>query len=589
MIGIHSWRGRRYLWLPVVSSVAMLFAIYTADAIAQAKESPIQLHDDEKELTQRDAYGSTNVPMDSWVYPALERLANVGLIPSQSISIRPWSRNECRRQLAEAESNYVYLAASQGDPLIDEVAPLIHDLKREFDPVDADTPAAEVESIYVRAGTIAGPALSDGFHFGQTWWNDYGRPLGRGNSALAGFSVRANRGRFFFYDRQELQYGPGKTAITPALSNLFNEIDMAPFSGTPANPYPITPATGAVVRQRPIELYAGISFMGTQLSFGKQQIYWGPNKSGPFSFSSNAEPTYNLRLVSTRPRNVPFLGGAVTYRYDFVFGKLSGHKFPARPYFNGQKIELTFGSHLEMSATRWSLLWGVGHPMTLGSLKRNIFSSNSTGASFNYGERTDPGDRKSGFDFRLHVPGLERYLTVYADGYADDDLNPMDNPRRAAWNPGFYLSQLPFLHQMDLRFEVPSTMEMAQDEGGTRFFLNNQYLDSNTNKGFLLGNAIGRNARGYEVSTTYWQSGRTTYTALFRHVQGGRMLPGSQSITDISFTGTYALSKEWTVTAFAQYERWLIPVLQPGPQRNGSAWVTLTWNPKTESLLSRHK
>src|SRR5207247_10794707 len=120
---------------------------------------------------------------------------------------------------------------------------------------------------------------------------------------------------------------------------------------------------------------------------------------------------------------------------------------------------------------------------TLGSLKRNFFSSNSTGATFAYGDRTDPGDRKSGFDLRLHVPGLERYLTVYADGYADDDLNPIDNPRRAAWNPGFYLSQLPFLHHMDLRCEAPSSMAMSEDERGTRFSIHNMYRDATTKKG----------------------------------------------------------------------------------------------------------
>ncbi len=41
--------------------------------------------------------------MDSWVYPALERLAAMGLIPGQSVSIRPWTRQECLRQLKLAE------------------------------------------------------------------------------------------------------------------------------------------------------------------------------------------------------------------------------------------------------------------------------------------------------------------------------------------------------------------------------------------------------------------------------------------------------------------------------------------------------
>ena len=51
-----------------------------------------------------DTIGSTNVPMDSWVYPALERLGAMGFILNQNVAIRPWTRQECLRQLREAES-----------------------------------------------------------------------------------------------------------------------------------------------------------------------------------------------------------------------------------------------------------------------------------------------------------------------------------------------------------------------------------------------------------------------------------------------------------------------------------------------------
>src|SRR5216683_3092653 len=55
------------------------------------------------EDTDPDTIGSTNVPMDSWIYPALERLAAMGFIPAQSSGIRPWTRQECLRQLRLAE------------------------------------------------------------------------------------------------------------------------------------------------------------------------------------------------------------------------------------------------------------------------------------------------------------------------------------------------------------------------------------------------------------------------------------------------------------------------------------------------------
>src|SRR5947208_296140 len=46
--------------------------------------------------------GSPYVPLDSSVYPALDRLAVMGLIDSGFAGMRPWTRNECARLLGEA-------------------------------------------------------------------------------------------------------------------------------------------------------------------------------------------------------------------------------------------------------------------------------------------------------------------------------------------------------------------------------------------------------------------------------------------------------------------------------------------------------
>jgi hypothetical protein len=535
-------------------------------------------------FTNNDRIGSTNVPMDSWIYPALERLGSMGLIPFQTMSIRPWTRQECRRQVQQAKD---ILAGVHGhyydvdDATKIEAENLLPDLERELQEPDESSEAI-LESTYVRVGTIAGPALTDSFHFGQTWVNDFGRPLGQGTSAIAGFSLRASHGRFFLYDRQEAQQSPTTPGVSAAQSALFYSLDNTPFGpvGGPP-PIPVSDPRAAYLRQRPIELYAGVAFDGYSLSFGKQELYWGPTTMGPLSFSSNAEPTYNLRLISTRQHLFPFFPTIGTYRVDLVFGKLSGHHYPARPYFNGTKIDLTFGRLLEMSFTRWSILWGVGHPMTLHSLKDNLFSSNSTGSNFLYGDRLDPGDRKSAFDFRLHVPGLRNYLTIYADSYADDEVSPIDAPRRVVWHPGLYLARLPYLPKVDLRFEVASSEELAKDEGGTRDFINNQYRDGNTNKGFLLGNAVGRDGRAFEARSGYWVSSRTRVEAGYRQTKGSEnFLPGGSTISDGFLNLSYAFTPEWSAQGFAQYERFLVPSYMPGAQHNGSGWFQLTWTPK---------
>jgi hypothetical protein len=535
-----------------------------------------------------DTIGSTNVPMDSWVYPALERLGAMGFVPGQSSAIRPWTRQECMRQLRVAE-NLVDLKGAFSPSLVAQAHLLLADLHTEFESEPQYHESISLESVYARYGTIAGPALSDSFHFGQTWWNDFGRPLGRGGSAIAGFSFRAHDGRLFFYDRQELQHSPGNPAESPAINQLINTLDS--FTGSPH--IASIPANAAFEHQGALELYGGVAFAGNSLSLGKQELYWGPTTMGPLAFSSNAEPTYNLRFVSTRPHSLPLVPSLGTYRFDIVLGKLSGHSYPARPWYNGQKADFNFGDNLEISFTRWSIFWGVGHPITFHSFKQNVFSFNSTGGgasgaggSAGYGDRDDPGDRKSNFDFTWRLPFLSRIVTLYADAYSDDDPSPIDAPRRAVWNPGIYFARLPFASHMDLRVEAVSSEGLATDFGGQHFFINNQYVDGNTNKSFLVGNAIGRDSRAIEGRSSYWISARTRVEAGYRQNKVSSIyLPGGGTITDGFLNGHFAISRHWQADMFTQYERFLIPSYMSGSQHNTSGWLQITWNP--EMHLSR--
>ena len=225
--------------------------------------------------------------------------------------------------------------------------------------------------------------------------------------------------------------------------------------------------------------------------------------------------------------------------------------------------------------------------MTLGSLKSNLFSSNSTGTTFAYDDRSDPGDRKSGFDFRLHPPLLSNLLTLYADSYADDEVSPIDAPRRVAWQTGAYLSRLPRMPRIDLRFEMASSQELSRDEGGARFFLNNQYRDSNTNKGFLLGNAVGRDGRALEGRVGYWSSPRTRLEMGYRQDKVSSLfLPSGGTISDAFVDTDYTWRRHWSIQAFAQLERFLIPSDLPGRQTNGSARLQITWTPQKSVRLS---
>jgi hypothetical protein len=333
-------------------------------------------------------------------------------------------------------------------------------------------------------------------------------------------------------------------------------------------------------------MYAGVQLGNYALSFGKQSLWLGPGEMSPLMVSDNADPMYMLRLSRTSPAALPgifhFLGPASG---EFLFAKLSGHKFPARPFFNLQKVSFHPTRNLEIGFTRASLWAGVGHPFTAHSLLENLFSFNDAPfagpASATVANPNDPGDRKSGLDFSYRLPGLRNWLTLYSDLYSDDDPSPLASPRRAAVNSGIYLSHFPLISKLDLRLEATSTQALSgKDKTGSFLYWNTQYHDSNLNKGFLFGSPTGRDAKSYQAWTTYHFSASNGLEFSYRNVKTSPFfLPGGGTQNQASTRLTWQLRPQWNVESQIQYERWLIPALHPGPQHDVLGSLQLTYTP----------
>jgi hypothetical protein len=305
---------------------------------------------------------------------------------------------------------------------------------------------------------------------------------------------------------------------------------------------------------------------------------------GALMVSNNADPMYSVRLTRTEPLVLPgFLRLLGSIREEIMFAKLSGHQFPARPFFNLQKITFHPTDNLELGFTRSSLWAGVGHPFTFNSLARNFGSVTSPNPG-NTLDRNDPGDRKAGFDFSYKLPGLRHWLTLYSDAYSDDDPSPLANPRRAAFNPGIYLTHVPGIAKLDLRAEATSTQLLTQFDLGPSFlYWNDQYRDSNTNKGVLFGNQTGRDNRAYQGWSTYHFSPVTDVTVSFREVKASiQALPGGGTQSDAFTRFRWEVRPNLTMDAFVQYERWFIPVVKPGAQNDVTGQLQMTWHPHWE-------
>jgi Capsule assembly protein Wzi len=426
---------------------------------------------------------------------------------------------------------------------------------------------------------IAGAVLDDSYHFGQTWRNDSGRPFGRGFNLYGGFTARAETGRFFATMQAEYQHTPGGPVEDQPVRQAIASLDSNPLM--PADPQ------GGTARFRVIAASAGVRLGDFDISLGKQELWWGPTQDAPLSFGANAEPTKNLKISTVHPVRLPgILGRAGTLRGELVIGKLGGQQYTWRPWFNAEKVSFKPTENLELGFTRWSIFWGVGHPMTVGTLFSNLTSLNSPNGPGGIG-RTDPGDRKGGFDFRYRIPGLRNWLTVYSDSYSDDDPSPIAAPRRAAINPGLHLTHTPGIARLDFRVEAPSTtpLDPGWDRGGQFIYYNSQYHGGNTNYGYLLGNPVGRDGRALEGWATYHLSARDKVELGYRQFKAsGNFLPGGETQSDASVRTSLSLGHGRFVSADFQYERFFVPLLG-GPRRDLSGWLQITWEPKWQVLL----
>ncbi|MBV9442526.1 MAG: capsule assembly Wzi family protein [Acidobacteriaceae bacterium] len=522
--------------------------------------------------SERKLSGPVYVPLDSWVYPAFRRLAAMGYAPDEEGLAAPWTRSECVALLDEAED----IASRHSTKVLEglrnnEAVSLIRSLKREFSDDSEFSEQARIESIYSRISQISGSPLRDSFHFGQTFSNDFGRPYEAGTNAVAGFSAFANSSIFSGYFRGEYQEAAGRGPYPQNVQFLLGFEDGVP------------PRSGAIASTRKfttLEAYVGARLGIFDLTFGKQSLWWGPGQQSAFSFTDNAEPFYMMRIAQERPFVLPGplrLFGHI--RTQFLVGKLSGHQYPPHPWINANKITFQLTKNLEIGFERSAIFAGEGHPLTAGSFLNSLFSTSSTGGTA-FASRSDPGDRRSGFDFQWRVPGLARFVTIYSDSFADDEPNPLASPHRSAWGPGIYLTQIPPIRRMDLRFETYSTWLYRGDEGGQFFYWNNQYRDGYTNNGYILGSSVGRDARAYIASSNYWWSAQNKLGVTFRQTKtGSEFLPGGGTQTDVAVNGRFQVRPDLSTEATVQFERYFIPVLGR-PETNVSFGLQIMFSPR---------
>ena len=287
------------------------------------------------EPAQTSNYGTVYVPLDSWVYPAFERLFSLGYADSAYLGMRPWTRTSCLQILQET---YPKL---QNAPEDTEAWSIFQALAVEFGVnAGSTTPQAEVSNVYTRNMYIKGRPINDSFHFGQTLINDYGRPYQEGFNALDGFTALAEGYHFTLDVRGEYQHAPGRGAYPESVQELISQVDSTPLLAPEA-----VPQTNVF---RLLNANLAVSLANNVISVGKADDWWGPTQAGSMALSNNAEPIYGLRINRVVPLRIPLLSDVVgPFRYEGLFGSLKGHSYPNAPWVHAEKFSFKPSRDLE--------------------------------------------------------------------------------------------------------------------------------------------------------------------------------------------------------------------------------------------------
>jgi hypothetical protein len=399
---------------------------------------------------------SAHIPFDSWIYPALEKVCSLCWVETSLTGIRPITRTEAARQLAEALQNAdryeVPVAAAE---LLQRLKSELKDELKEIGP--AASPVREnflsVHDLSLRYVYKDGP---DSFFPGTSArqfalnYNNDGIEYAAGQNAEASILAYAR-----FFQHFLLDWRPS------------GRLDDEGSFETQTLQGGITAGWGPVA-----------------LQIGKQPLWWGQGRHGSLILTDNAEPLTMVRLTNPSPGKLPwilqYLG---PIRFDFFVSRLEKDRIVSEPYLAGIRVDFRPCLYFEMGASRTVMFGGEGRP----ELGFDDFLTIIGGE--NLGPREDTSNSLAAIDARLTLPMLWN-LQIYGDYGGEDDAGALFS--KQAFLVGVYFPQLERTGRLSGRIEYADTNTLTDSPV---WYRHGVYQSGYTYRKKILGHHAGGDAR----------------------------------------------------------------------------------------------
>jgi hypothetical protein len=415
------------------------------------------------------AVSSVNVPLDSWVYDALDRLEGYGLIDSALSGTKPYSRLEVGRLVAEAIRKWEDLISRRKPSGFAEnkLIPLFFErFKREFKPELIEWGAVEGTAV----ATYLKPVDEVIAKYVFQTHNPIMRPQGGNPPTHTIYPIYYNDG--IVYQKYnnfsaELQ---GEARLWNHFSIYYRPIFKA-FENETAY----------------VDLEKGYfkaEAFNLELEVGRDSLWWGPGYNGALLMTNNARPFDLIKFSNPQPFLIPFLG---PFKFNIFVAKLDYDQPIAHPLIHG--LRLNFKPHpiLELGISQIAIFDGEG--------RRDL--SFWDYISIIYGNTNEGGKKESNkqlsIDFSLRWPNMGKILPVarslkfYGEIGAEDTGYP---PDRRAYLFGLLLNDLFLTGRMSLRLEYAIT---SVDGPPTAWYTHSSYPPTFHER--IFGHHVGSNAQ----------------------------------------------------------------------------------------------
>lgn len=447
------------------------------------------------------AASSSNIPLGSYIYDELERLELKGLIKTDLLSTKPFSRIEGARLIKEAikESGSSEFKDSSGYQAI------LERLKKEFAKELKETNElvdfTPLDTAYLTLlGSNINPVIFSN--------NNNGEVYNEGANLKTGLETKAT-----FYNSATILLAPEMQS-----NNYDTRFDF-------------------------LNAYLLLDLWGIELEIGRDSQWWGSGKNGDILMTNNAFPQDMIKLTSTESFILPWIFKYLGQFKPVIFYTSLGTDNQAVPNtkLGGMRLDFKPFTWFQFGLSRTILFGGDGRP-TMGlpqwwrafivNSQQQHFSSIFYDKEF---ASIDGAFTFSNLSLFLPFTGIK----IYTD-WGTDDSATGGLPLGWACMFGILIDEPLFIHGTDLRIEWGDTAQNLRYSG---WYSASIYTTGYTYKSRVIGYPMGGDSENLYIRGQYHLDNGGILGLEFERIWNGVW----QATTDTPYyeNNLYRLSTIW--------------------------------------------